>query len=167
MTMKASSYAGNSGPRPSDRWIPWYFVLFFAVVASVLGFFTYLALRTDPGLVTKSAYQKGLQYDRIIEAADQGNALPWQAEIDLQRQGEDAVLQVGLKGIEKDVGKILLEAWLLRPAQEGKDQHWPMRAIGQGKYEAKGKLQPGQWNIHVTALIGGKQKQFFKAAVVR
>lgn len=166
MNMKPSSYAANSGPRPSDRWIPWYFVLFFAVITAVLGFFAYLALHTDPGVVTRNAYQKGLDYDRIIEASEAANALPWRAEIVLQRSGAISVLEVTVTDKGQALNAAAVEAWLVRPAQDGMDRHWTLQPAKDGKYRAEGTLPQGAWTVHVTVMMNGKQKQFTKPVVV-
>ncbi|TAH32488.1 MAG: hypothetical protein EYC62_08960 [Alphaproteobacteria bacterium] len=166
MNTKASSCADNNGPRPSDRWIPWYFVLFFVVTCSVLGFFSYLAIHTDPGVVTNNAYQKGLDYDRIIAASDQSSALPWQANIILRQSAAVSVLEVTLKDNHQILEGATVEAWLMRPTKDGMDQHWQLKPAGNGTYLAEGQLPQGAWNIHVTVMLNGRQKQFIKPIVV-
>lgn len=166
MNIKASLFTDSNRWRPPDRWIPWYFVLFFAVTCSVLGFFTYLALHTDPGLVTGNAYQKGLNYNHIIAASDQAASLAWDAVIELKQENPNAVLEVTMFSEGKRLDKALVEAWILRPAQDGMDQHWVLHSIGEGKYKAKGMLISGAWNIHVTAMVGDRQKQFSKLFIV-
>lgn len=52
--------------RIPDSYIPLYFVLAFLVVFAVNGIFVYLAVSTNHGVVTENAYEKGLDYDRIV-----------------------------------------------------------------------------------------------------
>ena len=65
----------------NDKWIPWYFVLFFATIAICDAVFVGLALSTHRGLVTEHAYQKGLEYNHTIAAAEQQDGLNWQGRI--------------------------------------------------------------------------------------
>lgn len=65
-----------------DRWIPWYFVLFFVVVALVDGVMVSLALRTHRGVVTEHPYEKGLAYNRVVAAEEAQEKLGWKATIE-------------------------------------------------------------------------------------
>lgn len=49
-----------------DRLIPWYFVMAFLVVFAVNGFFVYMAVSTNHGVVTENAYKKGLDYNNVV-----------------------------------------------------------------------------------------------------
>lgn len=42
---------------------------FFAIFASVDAYFVYLAMQTQPGVVTENAYKRGLQYNELLEEA--------------------------------------------------------------------------------------------------
>ncbi len=54
--------------KPNDNVrIPLYFVLAFLVVFAVNGVFVYNALTTHHGVVTENAYEKGLDFDRIVK----------------------------------------------------------------------------------------------------
>ena len=62
------SAANNSKIAPlKDRLIPWYFVIAFLIVFTVNGFFVYMAIRTNHGVVTENAYEKGLEYNAIVK----------------------------------------------------------------------------------------------------
>ncbi len=60
------SLSANDKPNDNVR-IPLYFILAFLVVFVVNGIFVYLAVSTNHGVVTENAYEKGLQYDHIVE----------------------------------------------------------------------------------------------------
>ncbi len=68
---KVSSSAETKPSDRRDRMIPWYFVMAFGVVFAVNGMFVYLAVSTNHGVVTENAYEKGLDYDRIVEEVRQ------------------------------------------------------------------------------------------------
>lgn len=61
------SVESNIKPPLKDRIIPWYFVMAFAVIFAVNGLFVYLATSTNKGVVTENAYEKGRDYNHIVE----------------------------------------------------------------------------------------------------
>ncbi|MEM6602558.1 MAG: FixH family protein, partial [Pseudomonadota bacterium] len=65
-----------------DRIIPWYFVIFFVLLAIVNVIFVTLAARSHPGTVQNNAYEIGLNYNEIIAASEQQDALGWKISID-------------------------------------------------------------------------------------
>jgi nitrogen fixation protein FixH len=69
---------------------------FFAVFASVDAYFVYLAMKTKPGVVTENAYQRGLNYNEVLEEARRRKAeengttentptMPTTSETDIER----------------------------------------------------------------------------------
>ncbi len=64
-----------------DRLIPWYFVLFFVVIATVDGVMVTLAVRTHTGIVTEHPYEKGLAYNQVVAAANAQEKLGWKSDI--------------------------------------------------------------------------------------
>src|SRR5690242_7003053 len=68
--------------RKSDRFIPWYSVLFFVVIALVDAAFVTIAIKTQTGTMTGNTYQRGLDYDQILEKVAKQNALGWQGKIE-------------------------------------------------------------------------------------
>ena len=61
------SVESNNKAPLKDRIIPWYFVMAFLVIFAVNGLFVYLATTTHNGVVTENAYEKGLDYERIVD----------------------------------------------------------------------------------------------------
>ena len=59
----------------SVRIIPWYFVMFFTVLAIVNIIFVTMANKTHPGVVNDNAYKDGLNYNEVIAMAERGEAL--------------------------------------------------------------------------------------------
>jgi nitrogen fixation protein FixH len=155
----------TSLPRPSDRWIPWYFVAFFIALVSILVPMCVIAVRTNSGVVTDNAYEKGLAYNKAIQAAARQNALHW--------RGDLAIIPVSGDRIRADFsladanGKSLDNAavtlWLVRPAQAGKDQTAPMKLQSAGRYSAELALPlRGLWEARVSATANGQNYQIVK-----
>lgn len=120
-----------------DRLIPWYFIAFFAVIALVDGIMVTLAIRTQTGLVTEHAYEKGLAYNKIVAAEERQQALGWHSNIEYK----NGVLHFMLWDRN---GKKLLpdstKASISRPTQDGldfslslkegvADIHFPMKGL--------------------------------------
>jgi nitrogen fixation protein FixH len=125
--MSSSPFSENkphSSARWSDKLIPWYFVLFFLVLAIVDGFLVYLATSTQTGIVTENAYEKGLNYNQTLAEGEKEKELGWstslaflpsetghEGQIIYQVKGEKEIF---LKGAE-------VSATLYRPVQAGYD----------------------------------------------
>ena len=117
---------------PKDKWIPWYFVAFFAVIALLDGVFVYMAVSTQTGVVTEHAYEKGLDYNRLLEAARA------QPDLDQKAEYKDGVLRWT---IAEDGGAPILDAFvqahIKRPVQDGYDFDIMLKHMGGGVYEAR------------------------------
>jgi nitrogen fixation protein FixH len=67
--------------RQPGWWIPWTFVAGFLLVVAVNGVMIWFATTSWTGLVTDRAYERGLDYNRNLEAAAAMAALGWQAKL--------------------------------------------------------------------------------------
>lgn len=140
--------------RPSDRWLPWLFVVFFAVVLSVNGVMVYFAASSWTGIETKQPYIKGRDYNRTLDAVAEQNARGWNAGLSIEVQDRD---HVRLDLTLTDSGKHALAgadvlARFIRPTHEGHDVEVSMNGYGAGRYV--GILQAplaGQWDVRVLA----------------
>lgn len=151
--------------RESDKWIPWLFVLFFVVIAIVDGAFATIAIKTKPGLVTENAFEKGLSYNKTLEAAQAQEKLGWQGDVALE--GDRLVFRL------KDGDGILLQgakitARIVRPVQNGYDFEAPLAETAPGVYESEIHFPlKGQWGVRVFAQWQDKHYQSAKTLMVR
>lgn len=149
--------AAMTGPRKSDRFIPWYFVGFFALLFMFDGIFVYLATSTHTGVVTEQAYQKGVDYNETIAAVDAQNALGWQGEITYSADG-----LLNFKVQDDTAGTISganVVAEVTRPTHNGVDFEQPLKEIAPGIYQAPVKFPlDGMWDVRV--YVSWQQKQF-------
>ena len=102
--------------RPSDQWIPWYFVLFFAVFIILDSIFVYIAITSQTGVVTDKAYEKGLAYDSLLEESRLQKELGVQHEVSY----DAPLLKLSLKdrdGHPIEAAKVT--AKMIRPVQAG------------------------------------------------
>ena len=140
--------------RPSDRWLPWLFVVFFAVVLAVNGVMVYFAASSWTGIETKQSYIKGRDYNRTLEAVAEQDARGWDAGLSIETQDRNHV-RLDLMLIDSGrhaVAGATVSARLVRPTHEGNDVEMSMSDYGSGRYV--GVLQaplPGQWDVRVVA----------------
>lgn len=132
-----------------DRRVPWMFVAFFAAIAIIDAGLVTIAVRTGTGTVTEQAYEKGLDYNRTLEAAARQAAEGWQGAIGL----EGRRLSFALK--DRDGGPVrgaAVRAEIVRPVAAGRDFGLPLREAAPGVYEAETDFPlPGQWNVRIYA----------------
>ena len=141
--------------RPSDRFIPWYIVLFFVVQFPLFGWFAWLACSTYTGVVMDKAYDKGIKYNDTIEKAEQQEKLGWTSDIATKHVSAGEV-EVTFSLKDKSGAPVTgaaVRLWLIRPVQDGMDQHLIMKAVGEGVYQVTAKLPaPGLWEMRVEAV---------------
>lgn len=156
--------AQATGARKSDRWIPWYIVAFFVVVAILDGIFVYLATSTHTGVVSEQAYDKGLAYNDTVAAAEAQAALGWQHAIHL----EGGMLVFTLNGNDGvALNGAAVKAVIKRPIGDAQDFTLELRAAGDGRYEVPVSFPAnGQWDARVYALWQDQDYQAHKRLIV-
>lgn len=157
--------ASNAMPRPSDKWIPWYIVLFFVAQSVVLGSFAYIAQKTHTGTVTDGAYQKGLAYNSIIEKSRAQDALGYQSRIEMDAAGTISFSLSDKAGSPVDATHVAV--WFFRPTQAAADVHAVMRPKAAGIYTIKPALPAkGLWEVRVHAETPKGSYQAIKRVVM-
>jgi nitrogen fixation protein FixH len=156
-------------PRPSDRWIPWYIVGFFVLLVLTLVPMCVIAVRTNTGLVTDDAYDKGLAYNKTLQAEAQQDALKWRGTVNLTSISGDKV-HADFSLTDAD-GQTLNNAdvhlWLVRPTQDGMDQNLALKALPGGHYGADLTLPVrGLWEARASATLNGHNYQTVRRIVV-
>jgi nitrogen fixation protein FixH len=138
--------------RRCDRWIPWAFVGFFAIVLAANGMLVYFAAASWTGLDTEEYYIKGLTYNRTLEEAARQRALGWKGTLALRpavRGGQELALELrDSKGLGLSGGTV--QAEFVRPTHTGYDFSVNLTDRGNGRYVAAVALPlPGQWDVRV------------------
>jgi nitrogen fixation protein FixH len=147
-----------------DRMIPWYFVMFFVGLAVVDGVLVTLAVRTQTGVVTDHAYEKGLAYNEVVDAAAAQAALGWKGAIEfVPSAGNAGTLRLKLSDTS---GKLLTldsaTATIIRPTQAGQDFEVTL-SNGEAPVTFP---EAGQWEVRIFANVGGTPYQQSKRIVV-
>jgi nitrogen fixation protein FixH len=141
------------------RWIPWTFVGFFVVVFAVNGVMIWFAVSSWTGLEADNSYERGLAYNRAIEAAKEQQALGWRADFRFaQTSAGRGILELDLNG--RDGARLQgarVDALLVRPTQEGHDFELALGEREPGRYLAEVELPlPGQWEVRLAARTRGE-----------
>ena len=143
-----------------SRWIPWAFVAFFGVVLLANGAMIVIAMVTWPGLETRSAYQRGLDYNRAIAAAADQAKLGWRVDFAFEQDG-DRRGTVRLELADR-FGSLLqqaeVEAAFVRPTHAGDDMVVEVPHEHGGRYARQIELPlAGQWEVRLTITEGGQE----------
>ena len=135
-----------------DRLIPWYFVMFFVFIALVNSVMVTLAVRTHTGTVTSHPYEKGLAYNRVVEAQEHQAALRWKGMISYT----DGVMRFALKDSRgMPVVPEQAVATITRPTQAGMDFSVTLDGgLAPIRFPAK-----GLWDVRVDAVARGEHYQ--------
>lgn len=149
-----------SAVKRADYWfVPWLFVLGFAVVFVANGSLVYFALHSAPGLVSERPYDEGVNYNRVLAQAAAEDALGWRGEASFaltaaaQGRARSGMMQVKLRdraGAPLSDAEVSLR--VLRPV--GPEEVVTLRLAERrpGEYAAPLVLpQTGQWDVHATA----------------
>ncbi len=151
-------------------WIPWIFVGGFAVVLAANAIMIYVATTTWTGIAVNRSYDKGLTYNRNLEAAARQAALGWEAALAAEVNAELAgTVKVALSDAD---GAPLREAEVLvafeRPTHEGHDFAVELSPNGAGSYSAPFSAPlPGVWNVRLIATRGADRFVTSERLVIR
>ncbi|MDX1975904.1 MAG: FixH family protein [Rickettsiales bacterium] len=137
----------------------WYFVAFFGFVATINAVMVTLAIRTHSGMVTDHPYEKGLAYNRIVEAEQKQEAQGWKGRIDYH----DNILSFMLRDKNnRSLSAEKMTATVTRPTQQGMDFSMELKSE-----ETRIDFpQKGLWEVRVDALHNGVHYQQSKRIVV-
>lgn len=160
----------ETGGVSGRSFIPWIFVGFFAVVAAANAIMIWVGMTTWPGLVTEGAYERGLNYNRNLAAAEAQAALGWQvrwrATLEHGREGRIEVELADRDGMPIDTARV--EATFLRPGDENRDFALELAPEGRGRHAAAFTLPAvGRWIVHLRAVRGDERWVDEKRLVLR
>lgn len=148
-----------------DKMILWYFVIFFLIVAIVNGIFVTIAASTHTGVITENAYQKGLNYNAVIEESEKQDRLGWTSSIELK----DNLLNVWLYDKNgDDIKNAEVTVYFTRPSQEGHDFSVSLGMDSKNIYSKEVNFPlKGLWDVRVLAKWNQQQYQKSKQIVVK
>lgn len=125
------------------------FVGFFGLIVAINITFIYYAEHSFPGLSDPNAYEHGLEYNKVLEAAKAQHALGWHVALSAAPETRSLILSVrDANGNPIDDARVT--AQLYRPAEATDDRHVDLAPAGSGLYRAEGVfVESGNWNVTV------------------
>ena len=130
----------------------------FLVVAAVNGLMIWYALSSWTGLVSDSAYEDGLGFDRVLAESRAEAALGWQGASAYDAGTGHLTVTLANQEGEPLTGLQLSAQWL-RPTREGFDRVVALTELAPGRYGAAIRPPlPGQWDVRVTVMDRGRAR---------
>ena len=142
-----------------SNWIPWAFAGALGVVVAVNGALVYFATTTFSGIAVDRPYQRGLEYNRVIDEAAHQAAIGWSIEVEwrvIDRAAMTGTLEAHVthRG-GKPVDGLKLAATVIRPVEQVVPAITELDQVGPGRYAATLTLpKHGLWDAHVVASSG-------------
>ncbi|MEC4591285.1 MULTISPECIES: FixH family protein [Nitrospirillum] len=146
--------------KPKRSLIPWIFVGGMGVVIVVNSILIYYAMHSWTGIVTAKPYERGIEYNKVLEAQAQQDALGWVFDADIEPAADSAkgtgVLTVRITDRDGAVlDGMALTGRLVRPIDIMPDVPLTFTASGNGRYTATVALpKHGQWDLKLKAEKG-------------
>ncbi len=145
--------ANNQSPKYSGWRVARWFIAFFGVMMVANVIFLLQALNSWPGVETKAAYDKGLQYNELIEKGAAAKALNWDMTsnvYDLPGANGTAIEFVVADANSLAVEGLTVVGKLERPASRSFDISITFKETRPGFYYAQvNLLDVGQWDLRV------------------
>lgn len=140
----------------SGRWIPWLFVLGFAVVIAVNTVLIVTAADSFSGLVVAHPYKKGAEYNQTLAQIAAQEKLGWAYALKAE-SGADA-LHMTLQWNRRNglpLDRLTIEAELRRPVENLPPLPVAFVGLGNGRYAAEiAAPKGGVWDLYVAASQG-------------
>ena len=160
MQKGAGKPAANKSPgrEITGRTVLFSLIAFFAVVASVNGYMMSVAIRTMPGLDTKSSYEASQTYNAEIVRAQEQEARGWRADVTLGK-ADDAGVTVRLTDRSgAPVQGLAMKTKLAHPADRNADVVAEATEVSPGVYAAKfAQAHGGAWDLVLEGREGSRE----------
>lgn len=130
-------------------------VALFGVMFLVNGIFVYLAIATFSGGDTTRPYQRGLNYNRTLEADRLQAKLGWRIEPAYEVEVGRVVIKI-LNGDDGPVTGLRLNGKLGRPATDKEDRPLRFEEVSPGIYVADVDAPSGIWVLSMVAREKGE-----------
>lgn len=152
------------------HWVPMVFVGMFLVIIGVNVTLIVFAQSTFSGLDTASPYERGLDYNKALAADAAQRERGWQYHAAISEAAEGKhTLEIRLAAQDgTPLDGLALEAFLIRPSNDGLDLALTPQPAGDGRYTTTFILPAnGQWELRVIAKGNGQTWQHSERVLVR
>ncbi|MCB0331181.1 MAG: FixH family protein, partial [Bdellovibrionales bacterium] len=129
-------------------------------------YFVVIALQSDNGVVTKTAYEDSLKYEGVLEKLRASKRLGWKVGV----KTDSRVLSVSLAdSVDAPITDAKIAVRALYPADQALDLNGALHPTNHpGDYQLEIQLPaPGVWLIEISALRGEQEYLWKDQIVVR
>lgn len=153
------SMVSSHSTSKKSSWIPWTFVGGMLVVVVVVNAtMVTLAVRSWSGLVVSKPYERGVAYNRVLEAQARQDALGWKFSAAFELTGAAHDGRIVVQARDKDglpLDGLSFESLLTRPLERLEPIEVRFDPIGDGRYVAGTTVpKPGQWELRAIIARG-------------
>lgn len=156
--------------RTQCRWIPWAFAGALAIVVGVNGALAYFATATAPGLVTEHPFERGNDYNRVLDAGDVQDALGWRVSLRLKTvaAGRAELIAELADRSGRPLRGLAVTARLVRPLGPEPEIVIALAEDAPGRYAQTIVLdRSGQWDVRIAAEDGSTRFAFARRMVMK
>jgi len=168
--MTAKVAARNDSGRPREltgRTVLICLVGFFGIVAAVNAVMMVAAISTLSGLDSDSPYQAGLAFDEEIAAARAQQALHWQVDANVERDGGETLVEITARDADgTPLPGLTATASLAHPADRRLDRDLAITQDGPGHFRAVSGTAVGQWDLVIELSRDGTRRFRSKNRIV-
>lgn len=133
-------------------------IAFFGVMFLANGIFVYFAVATFSGGDTSKPYQKGLDYNRTIEADRLQADLGWRTVLSYEAKTGRLIVTF-LDKTSAPVAGLQVVAKLSRPATDKDDRRVQFQEESPGVYAANVDIPSGLWVVAINSREGGEDRE--------
>ena len=161
--------APNKASRQDSGFIPYIFIIFFAIIFIVNFSYIYISQKTWRGIYTKNSYQKGLKYNQTLEYVKQqkANGLELDANFFSEKNNIGKLTVCLLDKNKQFIKDAKLIAKITRPTQEGFDFTQNLSPQKNCFVATINFPLKGLWNVEIQAFADKNVVQIVKRYVVQ
>ena len=148
-----------------DNIIPYYFVLFFIIIAFLDSIFVFIAFYSFRGVIIENSYEKGLKYNQTIIASEKQELLNWKSRIELK---DETIIFYLQDKKNKNLIEGNVRAYFKLVSQVGYDFYIPLFFDANAKvYKNKVNFPfKGEWDIRILVELNKTKYQKTKRIIV-
>lgn len=140
-----------------SRYIPWLFVLGFAIVVAVNGTMIWFAVGSFSGLYTPKPRDRGLRFNDVVAAGQARDALGWHVEPRWQPELDRLEIDVSDRNGAPLTGAVVTVE-LVRPAEKRPPLDIAMTEVDAGRHAGYKVLSAhGNWDLDIVVERDGQR----------
>jgi nitrogen fixation protein FixH len=125
------------------------FLTFFGIIFAMNFVMVRVAISTFSGVETESSYKAGLSFKNDVAAAHAQDALHWDVEAKVQRDGASKIVLVARDAQQTPLQGLMADVNLAHPTDKRRDIPVQFIETTHGRFESVTMLPTGQWDLAI------------------